>query len=65
MLDSEEIKEHAQNINNAISGSTQKYKLMIARLIDLIKQPSLYDLLGRHEKNTVSEAEAMTKVGEK
>ena len=64
-MNTSQIKEHAQDINNAISGSTQKYKLMIARLVDLIKQPSLYDLLGQHEKDTISKAEAMLKVKEK
>ena len=56
----EQIKADAQAnihlIDDAVRDRTKKLKLRLARLIDILQQPSLFELLGEHEKESVSEA---------
>ena len=55
-----QIKALAQTVNHVIDDAvrdrTKKLKLRLARLIDILQQPSLFELLGEHEKESVSEA---------
>ena len=55
-----QIKALAQAVNHVIDDAvrdrTKKLKLRLARLIDILQQPSLFELLGEHEKESVSEA---------